>query len=347
MKKSDFMTPEQGIKEIEYYKRLFRLEKKKFVCGVFWIILVLIPLIYWKLFPVALTQEEFPIFLFIFSVLFALLLVGVNQLVNGLTSNAVENEDFQNEIKTKLGLLLSEEKKPTPEKQRGDTMIVENKRSPDFISAALIVIFILVYIGYLMFVMSQHPNSDLYITTIILAIPSFFVAVVTSVYVLLTRELIKTNQDLVDAQSQPSVIAHVKENDDDFHFIDLVIENVGMGIARDIHFDVLPHGFITISGDPLETLPVIQNGIPALGPKQKFRMILCNLTPLTNRGLPLSEIHDTLKFRIGIKYQNSLGIEKNWEYYDIDLGIFWGLRYLRTGEYVPIATDSSGNVPTR
>jgi hypothetical protein len=192
------------------------------------------------------------------------------------------------------------------------------------------LIFIIVYIIWLVLTISQHSTDSTYVTTAILAVPSFFLAVVTFLYVLLTQDLVKINQDLVNAQSQPSMIAHVKENDIDIHYIDLIFENVGMGIARNVHFDVEPHGFITTSGDPLETLPVIQNGIPALGPKQKFRMVLCHLPSLIPQDATLSEIHDNLKFRITITYQNSIGDSKEPELYDLDMGIFWGLRYIQS-----------------
>ena len=66
------------------------------------------------------------------------------------------------------------------------------------------------------------------------------------------------------------MIAPVTENDDASHRINLIFENVGLGIALNIHFNVDLHGFIIGSGDPLENLPVILNGIPTLGPKRKF-----------------------------------------------------------------------------
>ena len=341
------MSKEQDRKEIEDLIRLLKLERKKFIWGLVWIAFALIPFIYFQIIHLVVNQNEIPVFLTVVSFLFAFMIVGVNQLINGFTSNAVETERFQNDVKTQLGLILGQKEKSTLETQKEEAISIVKKRetlSESFIKIGFLI-FIIVYIAWFLWIMSQHSTDSQYLTTALLAIPSFFVAVVTFLYVLLTRDLIKTNQDLVDAQSQPSVIAQVKENDDDFHYIDLIFENVGMGIARNIQFNVEPNGFITISGDPLETLPVIQNGIPTLGPKQKFRMVLCHLPDLIKPDVPLSEIHESLKFRIAITYQNSIGKKKGPEQYDIDMGIFWGIRYLRKDSFTtPIyTTDSSGN----
>ena len=221
-------------------------------------------------------------------------------------------------------------------------MIKENKINPVILLFyAAIIILILLDTAILVF--SQF--NAVYIQLFFLSIPNLLLVFVTAWYVRLTQNLVKINQELVDAQSQPSMIAQVKESDIDFHYIDLIFENVGMGIARNIQFKVEPPDFITQSGDPLVALPVIQNGIPTLGSKQKFRMVLRFLPDLMPKGVPLSEIHESLKFRITITYQNSNGDKKGPEQYDIDLGIFWGIRYLQqipqTHVYV---TDSSGNV---
>jgi hypothetical protein len=341
------MTPDQNREEIENLKRLLKLEKSKFIWGILWIAIALVPFIYFQITHLVVNQNELPVFLSVVSFLFALMIVGLNQLINGFTSNAVETEKFQIEVKTNLNSILGLKENSIRENKKKTDIAIVNKRETiieSFIKIGFLI-FVIVYIVWFLWIMWQHSTDSQYITTALLAIPSFFVAVVTFLYVLLTRDLIKTNQDLVAAQSQPSVIAHVKENDLDFHYIDLIIENVGMGIANNIKFDVEPHGFITQSGDPLEDLPVIQNGIPTLGPKQKFSMVLRFLPDLMDKGKPLSDIHDTLKFQITIRYQNSTGEKKGPEKYDIDIGIFWGLRYcLDRSPKICLITDSSGNL---
>jgi len=220
---------------------------------------------------------------------------------------------------------------------------IDHYSEPIFSLSIVFVIFLLIFL-YLSLITNDPQNKD-FVLAFLGIVPTLLLFLVTWIYVRLTKNLVKTNQDLVDAQSQPSMIAQVKESDIDFHYIDLIFENVGMGIARNIQFNVKPPGFITQSGDPLEALPVIQNGIPTLGPKQKFRLVLCFLPDKMPKGVPLSELHDSLKFTITITYQNSHGDNKGPEQYDIDLGIFWGIRYLQQIPQTHVCvTDSSGNV---
>jgi hypothetical protein len=188
----------------------------------------------------------------------------------------------------------------------------------------LIVIFI--YIIWLLYIMSQHSNEQNYITTAIVAIPNLLVAVVTFLYVLLTRDLVKTNQELVNAQNRPIVIAYVKISERDIHFADLIIENVGLGVARNIHFIVEPANIPTINEDiPLDRNSFIQKGLPVLGPKEKFRAELWYLPMLFDEVRINKKSPEILQFQIIISYQNSVNENMKAERCNIDLGIFWDL----------------------
>jgi hypothetical protein len=51
---------------------------------------------------------------------------------------------------------------------------------------------------------------------------------------------------------------------------------VGNGIAKNIRFDIRPHGFTTLSGDSLEQLYFFQRGIQRIPSKQKYIIHLIN-----------------------------------------------------------------------
>ena len=74
-------------------------------------------------------------------------------------------------------------------------------KSPDTIVLVLFRPAFVVYLGVLL--MMVYFNQNAYLPILFLTFPSIVLAVVTIMYVLLTRDLVKTNQVMVNAQSQP------------------------------------------------------------------------------------------------------------------------------------------------
>lgn len=145
-------------------------------------------------------------------------------------------------------------------------------------------------------------------------------------------------------QIEPIVNVYVKENEQTVQIIDLIIENVGSGTARNIHFKISPPGFITLSGDSLEKLHFFQNGVQVLAPKQKYVIHMVDyaerVTDIKLKYLDADahELRQKYKQEFQLKfiltYENVLGFPKRDEF-DIDLCVFWGLRYplTRQSEY--------------
>lgn len=144
-------------------------------------------------------------FTLLFSLLFSLLMFGLNLTINGLTSNAARNKKFQDGVNRKLAALISRGTPPENIQEAEETMTSQEKSNKfgETLIKIGFAVFIVVYIIWFVWTMSQHSNDSQYITTAILAIPTLVVAVVTYMYVLLTRDLVKINQDLVNAQKQP------------------------------------------------------------------------------------------------------------------------------------------------
>lgn len=109
---------------------------------------------------------------------------------------------------------------------------------------------------------------------VIVASVTLLLVVITAYSVTTTNQIARTQLKL---QNNPTVILSVKENDDDLHIIDLIIENAGNGVARRIRFEINPYGFTTLSGDQIGQLYFFRNGIQILAPKQKYIIHLTNL----------------------------------------------------------------------
>ena len=105
------------------------------------------------------------------------------------------------------------------------------------------------------------------LTDWITALATLTLAFLTYVYVRLTK-------NILEVQSDPCVIVVVRHDDDRSSVLQLVITNIGSGVARDVRFELsrpLPKqawGLNPEKANPAETMtdgPLI-NGIPALGP---------------------------------------------------------------------------------
>ena len=144
-------------------------------------------------------------------------------------------------------------------------------------------------------------------------------------------------------QLEPIVTIHVEENEKAPipGYIDLVIENVGNGVAKNIRFaDVYPKGFTTLSGDPLDKLFIVQNGIQTLAPQHRYVIHMIQLGEKIEefkKGY-LNGIQDfspfqlrerlkkDLELHLSVTYEDIEGLSKKHNEYRINLCIFWGLR---------------------
>ena len=124
----------------------------------------------------------------------------------------------------------------------------------------------------------------------------------------------------------------------------MIIENVGNGIAKNIQFDISPHGFATLSGDPLEQLYFFQRGIQLIPSKQKYIIHLVNFAQKVQEireqyHFPSDEhlsISDAQRFRRIVRAESELSFMVHFEnnegelthtVFNFNLCIFWGLRF--------------------
>ncbi len=152
------------------------------------------------------------------------------------------------------------------------------------------------------------------------AVPNLLLVVVTFGYVVLTIKLVKTNQALFDAQSEPIVVAYLKFNDiEETSFIDLIIENVGLGTARNVKIKIVPSNLQTLYGN-LQNHFLLNNCISVIGPKQRLVIRLCLVTGSTDSKRILHPNFPA--FAIEINFQDSAGKEKGPESFDLDTQVY-------------------------
>ena len=93
-----------------------------------------------------------------------------------------------------------------------------------------------------------------------------------------SSEIIKNQaintEHLVKAQTRPFVYVSLKTGVNRRYLINMNIENIGLGIAKNVKFSI-DHELITESG-PLSTYPIIREGLPYFAPKENRNFVIMN-----------------------------------------------------------------------
>jgi hypothetical protein len=94
--------------------------------------------------------------------------------------------------------------------------------------------------------------------------------------VILTRSIVKETKRLREAQSEPKLSVTIKQCEEGFHLIDMVIENIGAGPAYNIQF-VVKSVFADPKGMLLSDMNIFRNGLSYLGPRECRQFFLANI----------------------------------------------------------------------
>jgi len=145
------------------------------------------------------------------------------------------------------------------------------------------------------------------------------VAFSTLLYAILTCELVSETRKMRKVQTEPKIYVNIQPREEWINFIDLVIQNIGLGPAYNIKFEIKPD-FEYAKGHFLSELGFIKNGLRYLAPNQKLHFFLTSLVNNFDEKIKTS-------FEIKVTYQNSTG-GKQEDVYVIDFSQFIGLRQL-------------------
>lgn len=144
------------------------------------------------------------------------------------------------------------------------------------------------------------------------------VALATVAYVALTWSLVIETKKLREVQTEPKVSAIIQQDERYINWVNLIIQNIGLGPAYNLRFKVVPDFEEKEREFKVSEIGFIQNGLRYLAPNQKLQTFLTNLA---------EDFKDKCErpFKIEITYQNAL--EKTYsDEYIIDFSQQIGLR---------------------
>lgn len=159
---------------------------------------------------------------------------------------------------------------------------------------------------------------------------SAVVAIATIVYAILTWRLVSETRKMREAQTEPKISVTIQPREEWISLIDMVIQNIGLGPAYNIKFEIKPD-FEYAKGNFLSELGFIKSGLRYLAPNQKLQFFLTSM---------IENFEEKTKkpFEIKVTYQNSMG-KKYEDAYVIDFSQLIGLRRLRRAPLYDIAKD--------
>jgi hypothetical protein len=105
---------------------------------------------------------------------------------------------------------------------------------------------------------------------------SAFVALATIVYAILTWKLVSETRKMREAQTEPKISTTIQPSEEWINFIDMIIQNIGLGPAYNIHFKISPD-FEYEKGKFLSELGFVKSGLKYLAPNQKFQFFLTSI----------------------------------------------------------------------
>lgn len=102
------------------------------------------------------------------------------------------------------------------------------------------------------------------------------IALATILYAFLTYILVSETSKMRKAQTEPEISITAQPSEWYINLIDMVIENIGLGSARNIHFEVISD-FECEKGKFVSNIGYIKSGLDYFAPKQKLTFFLTSL----------------------------------------------------------------------
>jgi len=136
---------------------------------------------------------------------------------------------------------------------------------------------------------------------------SAVVALATVVYAVLTWKLVSETRKMREVQTEPKISANIQADERYINWINLIIQNIGLGPAYNVKFEVNPDFEDRNIPDvedasrhfKLSEVGFIKDGLPYFAPDQKLQFFLTNLAESFEEKLKMA-------FEIKITYENSI-----------------------------------------
>jgi hypothetical protein len=156
------------------------------------------------------------------------------------------------------------------------------------------------------------------------------VAVSTIIYALLTWKLVSETSKLREFQTEPRISLSVELDQNTVTLMDLAIENIGLGPAYSIAFEIFPD-FNYFKDELLSQTHLFKNGISYLAPKQKIRITLTDMADNYEEKINQS-------FKIRVTYFDVLG-KRREATYPIEFSQYQNVLYSETNSLAKIANN--------
>ncbi|ETA67627.1 hypothetical protein MettiDRAFT_1054 [Methanolobus tindarius DSM 2278] len=126
------------------------------------------------------------------------------------------------------------------------------------------------------------------------------VALTTVVYAILTWKLVSETIKMRKVQTEPHISISIQPREEKFGLIDMIVQNIGLGPAYDVKFDI-SSDFDIIAGHKLSDIGFFKNGLQYFAPNQKIKFFMASAYQ--------KNYNDTLKTKIQITatYSNASG----------------------------------------
>lgn len=149
-------------------------------------------------------------------------------------------------------------------------------------------------------------------------------AITTIVYARITARMLDETRKLRELQTEPNVFITVEPIERARSLLNLVIQNIGQGEARDLRFRVDPD-IVLPTNNLLSEVNFMRQGFSRLAPKQRFEFLIANAIRVTKQEAKI--LH---KITVSYKDKN----EKTYEAtYLLDFTEYFGMPYIEKDPY--------------
>jgi len=135
---------------------------------------------------------------------------------------------------------------------------------------------------------------------LILLVFTIAVGISTIVYAFLTAKLVNETRRMRKSQTDPEISISLVQNDNSIIFIDLLVENIGLGPAYNLEFKVIKD--FQLPKRKLSEVGFIKNGINYFSPKQRMRLWIASFKEDKNLADKSIELEVTFTNSISEKF---------------------------------------------
>ncbi|MDQ0993041.1 hypothetical protein [Streptomyces sp. V3I7] len=164
---------------------------------------------------------------------------------------------------------------------------------------------------------SEDWSAASAVATALLTLFTVAIALAAALY---ARQQVTLARQLREEQAQPFVVVDIQDNPVWRQAFDFVIENMGQTLAKNVKIKIDPPLTSTLDSDgyPLQSTPLLTQGIPSLPPRKR-------ITALFDVGADRREAGLPMKYTATVEFEDAHGRPQEPLTYILDLSIRYSL----------------------